>query len=373
MPVTIQVDNHPVGISVSYGHAGEMVQIRPTEFTSSEDGDEFVVRLEGLGNCYRDAFIQSGVAESQVSTFLAIARPDKTATVYINELQDSTGTPIQIPNDCGVSLVLSHRWRKGYFFDYSVFGPHGLPRTSTLPKLFGHLLARIIFQEIYSASDTQWGRLYELGWFPFVGLKAEDRRTLLSWAKNDRMAPSVLDTAARNFVASLDQRLAIWATRDHLEQRMPFLNRAKERLDAGDYLSCINVLFPQIEGVMRGCFVEQKPTGRPKQDGMVDTVTALQPNHSMLLPVRFSEYLKQVYFRDFSERVGNLPLSRHTVSHGVSNPADYDFQRAAVGFMVLDQLFFYLCDRPAMTSVTTDQTASEGGDPATEKPTEASL
>jgi hypothetical protein len=149
---------------------------------------------------------------------------------------------------------------------------------------------------------------------------------------------------------------------------MPFLIQAKDRLDAGDYLSCINLLYPQIEGVMRGCFVEQTANGRPNQGSMVEAVTALQPNHSLLLPARFAEYLRAVYFRDFNERVGNLPLSRHTVSHGVSDPADYDFQRAAIAFMVLDQLFFYLSGQDSTTDVVAGPPGPEEAGPAAAQP-----
>jgi hypothetical protein len=64
----------------------------------------------------------------------------------------------------------------------------------------------------------------------------------------------------------------------------------------------------------------------------------------VLLPERFRQYLTRVYFREFDERTGFLPLSRHTVSHGISKPEDYDFLAAAIGFMTVDQLFYYLSD-----------------------------
>jgi hypothetical protein len=394
MPVNIQLDNPPLGYCVDGGVEGETVRIRNKGFLYSENGEEFVTYLEGMSNCYHDAFVKANVSESEIDNFLAIVHPDATATVYLNEiqpiptirfqgfgaegikagspitidniadvdcleLQDVNGLALHIPADCGLSLVLSHRWRKGYYFDYSVFGPHAKPRTDDLPPLLGHFFARLIFQDMFSATPVQWMRLFELGWFPFIGLRHDDRRALLKWSGTERMPDSVLDEAARTFVASLDQRLAIWANREHLQLRMPFLIQAKARLDADDYLSCINLLYPQIEGVMRGCFVDQSSAGRPNQNTMVAAVAALRSESSLLLPTRFVEYLLQVYFQDFNERVGNVPLSRHTISHGVSNPADYDFRRAAVAFMVLDQLFFYMNGQATTSRVVTTTTGTE--------------
>src|SRR5262245_7307814 len=77
-----------------------------------------------------------------------------------NDAHDNTAV---IPDDCGVVLILSRGWRKCLFYDYSVLPPDAGRRTDHLPRLFGHFLARLWFQEVYSSTDVQWGRLFDWG------------------------------------------------------------------------------------------------------------------------------------------------------------------------------------------------------------------
>jgi hypothetical protein len=201
-----------------------------------------------------------------------------------------------------------------------------------------------MFQEMYSVTEAQWEHLTGWGWFPFVGLSHEDRKGLIGWAKNSRKPVSVLEEMAKRFLSDLDVRITAWAKYEHLKSRETFFRRAKERLDADDFVSSINVLYPQIEGVMRSLYVAETAEGRPSQGTMSSNLIDNQFEHSVLLPERFRQYLTRVYFKEFDERSGLLPLSRHTVSHGISKPEDYDFLAAAIGFMTIDQLFYYLSD-----------------------------
>ena len=145
-------------------------------------------------------------------------------------------------------------------------------------------------------------------------------------------------------MAGVDARLRGWQRRELLDQQMGFLTTALERFRAGDNVSCISVLYPRVEGVMRCLFAQENPGQRADQEEMVVNLVENQYPHSMLLPQRFRDYLGAVYFQGFDLSKGSLPLSRHTVAHGVSQAGDYDFIRAAVGFMIFDQLFHYLTD-----------------------------
>jgi hypothetical protein len=359
---------------------GEPVSLVSKEFTSSEEGNDFIARLEKTSTYFSEAFQSSGVPLSQVSNFLAVLKPDNEATVYINELrmtarskiqtaktlevaagvpaylddiadidsaelQDSEGAAIEIPPDSGFALILSFGWRKALYFDYSVLIPGGQHRTDNLPKLFGHFLARLMFQSMYSITDVQLDRMIAWGWFPFISLKDEDRRSLLVWSKDGERKPtSVLEGIAARFVDGLDKRLAAWEENDYFKDQMEFLSKAKDHLDAKDYVSSISVMYPRIEGVLRLLYEDENPGGHPKQGTMVSNLVENKYAHSILLPKRFEEFLKKVYFREFDLSKGEVPLSRHTISHGISKPDDYDFLTASVGFMVFDQLFHYLSD-----------------------------
>jgi hypothetical protein len=48
------------------------------------------------------------------------------------------------------------------------------------------------------------------------------------------------------------------------------------------------------------------------------------------------------YFKGFDLTSGSVPLSRHTVGHGVSQGDDYTFMRSTLLFMVIDEVFSFL-------------------------------
>jgi hypothetical protein len=125
---------------------------------------------------------------------------------------------------------------------------------------------------------------------------------------------------------------------------MEFLVRAHERFEAGDYLSSVSLLLPRIEGVLRTLFVDENPDQPAGQGTMVSNLVENQYAHSLLLPNRFEEYLRRVYFRAFDQAAGDLGLSRNSHGHGVSRAEEYDFVRATVGFLTLDQIYYYLTD-----------------------------
>ena len=260
------------------------------------------------------------------------------------ELLDSKNNPIDIPPDCGFAALLSCGWRKALYFDFSVLGPNGRPRSEDLRKLFGTMYSRMMFQHLLSIPDGQWQRLIAWGWFPFIGLKGADRKGLIGWATEGRKPDGFLADIAHRFTEDLEARIDLWEKHDYFKDRIEFLSRAKERLDAGDFISAISVLYPQIEGVLRSLFTDENPNDHAKQDSMVTNLVENKHSLSALLPERFQDYLLKVYFRDFDVATGEIPLSRHTIAHGISNPKDYDFVTVAVGFMVLDQISHFLTD-----------------------------
>lgn len=376
MPREIKLKLLPVGYSACFATAGEPVHVVTKEFVSSEDGNDFITRLEGVSNCLAPVFdLEEGVRPSQVDHLLAIVRRDETATVYCNELcitatvqikkpkvdagefimkddiadideldfRDAQNNTIVVPADCGVVAILSVGWRKGLYFDYSVFRVGAAPRTDDLKRLFGRFYARLVFQEIYSITDAQWDRLIGWGWFPFMGLHDSKRRELLAWTNADREPPMAL---FEEFCVSFQPRLAAhlesWKKSPMLASHADFLQSAYERYLAKDYVSCISILYPRIEGLLRTLFIADTPSGKPTQSTMVQRLVERRPEHSVLLPRPFERYLLQVFFRNFDERSGDVPLSRHSVGHGVSNAADYDLIKASLGFLVVDQILFYL-------------------------------
>ena len=231
------------------------------KFISSEDGNDFVARLESITRLFAQAFDSPSTQPEQVRSFLAIVRPSGETAVYVNELslltrakidptrpdflpgddaflddikdivtadlQTLNHEPIDIPADCGLVLILPHRWRKALFYDFSVLVPSA-SRTDDLPQLFGRILAYLMFQELYSITEGQWERLIEWGWFPFIGLPHEDRKSLLDWARGDRKPAQVLEEISRRFVVNLDQRIEDWSRYDLLDDHRAFFAGEEE-------------------------------------------------------------------------------------------------------------------------------------------------
>ena len=199
---------------------------------------------------------------------------------------------------------------------------------------------------MYSATEQQWQRLLAWGWFPFIGLTHADRTDLLALAKFDRYMSPILEQFCRNFCQDLKGRMECWGRHDFLAQQSSFLTLAASHFRKADYVSCISVLYPRIEGVMRSLFAEENPSAEAQADSrsIVTNLVENQLAHSVLLPNRFEMYLRRVYFRGFNLSRGDTALSRNSHAHGVSNIGDYDLIRAAVGFMIIDQVSYYLND-----------------------------
>ena len=85
MPVEIDLEKPPAGYLLSSIKEGEDAQIAYREFTSTEDGQHFIQRLEGIPNNILQR-LPSQISPSQVDHMLAICRRDGKADVYVNEL-----------------------------------------------------------------------------------------------------------------------------------------------------------------------------------------------------------------------------------------------------------------------------------------------
>jgi len=140
---------------------GEEVRVSSTEFTSSEDGEIFVTRLEGIAQELLSALPEKArVQPSQVDHLVGIYRKDMTATVYLNEcfiraqvrsarrieagelateddiadvlsasfVVRANGEEVVFPPDAGLMVVFSSGWRKGLFFDQAPLLPDGKER-----------------------------------------------------------------------------------------------------------------------------------------------------------------------------------------------------------------------------------------------------
>lgn len=55
----------------------------------------------------------------------------------------------------------------------------------------------------------------------------------------------------------------------------------------------------------------------------------------------FHKYLDEVYFRNFDPD-NPTNISRNTIAHGVAKSQDFSIKAATIGFLILDQLFYFI-------------------------------
>jgi hypothetical protein len=385
MPIQITFDDLPVGYALTPAKPGDMVKVCTTEFCSSEDGDHFIRRLEGIpSNILAKLPPEIGVHPSAVDHLLAVIRQDKTATIYINELKifglmqtkrdvkqgelvysnDIADLKairfgdVEIPADAGVVFLFSAGWRKGLFFDLAPIQPQrDGPRTYDLSIALGQFYAYLMFQEFFKISEPSWSRLFSQGWFPFISLRTETVQELVNFANAEWNLDELLNKISAEVKLGLPGWHENWKTVGHFSDHCNTLGVVVERFLASDYISAVSILYPRIEGVMRSYHVAATPNARQTQTGLVDSSLAsvdpvLRP-HALLLPEKFRAYMTDVYFANFDPK-SPRGLSRNTVAHGVAPEDEYSEKAVIIGFLILQQLSFYMA------------AGAEGSDPAGE-------
>ncbi len=102
MPLVVQLPMLPTGFLAEDSFGGENAPAFVTEYLTTEDGNDFVQRAEGISNVLCRAFEALRVRPSQVDHLLAVIRPDRGTTVYCNELHFKAVARHRIAKDTGL-------------------------------------------------------------------------------------------------------------------------------------------------------------------------------------------------------------------------------------------------------------------------------
>lgn len=187
MPYKITLENLPIGIALNSVQGEGELKVVFREFTSSEDGDLFIQRLERFPNDILNK-IPTKIKPSTIDHMLVLINQDKNAIVYINELhfilkirpkrtKIKAGDPIfdddiaeieslefeekiNINNDMGIIFLFSSDWRKGLFFDLGAFHTPPFSRKYDFEKMFGHFYAYLGFQHLFKINDDDWEKFF---------------------------------------------------------------------------------------------------------------------------------------------------------------------------------------------------------------------
>ena len=380
----IKLENPPAGYSASIGKSGEMVSVITREFTSSEDGDFFIARLEGIPTQIISQLPQeSGIKCSNIDHLLAIIDNEGDCEVYANELEiismvrakravkknepmyeddlaDIVSLEFEgviIPENSSIVVILSKGWRKGLFFDFSPVHNEGENRDYELSTMLGHYYNYLFFQDLYKISKKEWSKFFQQQWFPFVGLKAKNVRKLVDYIRADWNADEILEEISLDVTESLKSKMNDWEKTDFFGVHLDFFKRACDRFLEGDFISCTSILYPRIEGLLRDLNKEVKAKSY-SQNNLSEAPMKFskleEGRYSRILPAKFIEYLKEVYFANFDP---NTPaeISRNSVGHGVAKPESYSEKSSVIGFLILEQLYYHQpVNLKAVKSATND-------------------
>jgi len=354
------------------GVEGNLAVIAVREFTSSEDGELFISRLEGIPNqLIAKLPPHAQVFPSTVDHLIAVIRPGLRTTVYVNEcpvmMRARMGRRIEagevvyerdiididaiefqgvdFPEDAAVLCVFSAGWRKGMFFDFTPLGPDAPKRDYDIGKLLGSYYAYLKSQRVFSLDEADWLFLLERGWFPFVSVPANIKTKIVAFAKSrddlDRLLPELLAELKRLVPTMLER----WAESSLFAPHIELFRHAVEEFNEEDYVSSTAILYPRIEGLLRTLHealgIAEKASQKVLTAAAVEARATEFHRYSWLLPEMFRRYMNDVYFASF-EPGKPATLSRNSVGHGVASSDDFNMKGAMIGILILDQLFYFL-------------------------------
>ena len=368
MFVKIDLGKPPAGYVLTPAKEGEHAQIAYREFTSTEDGQYLIRRLEGFPNNILQR-LPSQINPSQIDHMLAICHRDGKADVYVNELNirlsarvarsveageevlkddivDMEGVDIgvQIPDGSGVLFIFSVGWRKGLFYDFEpICRPDPRPRQYDFGTVLGQAYTHVLFQERFSISDAEWNALFSAQWFPFVGLKHDMIETLINHIRSGGDLDEELDNIVSETKSRLLHMLDSWRSKSSFLPHMKILERAVERFENDDHVSCTGLLFPRIEGILRTHHSSLGTQACPSPNNLTESAVAskIKTDKSLLLPQRFAAYLRDVYFADFNPNAQDIDISRHSVGHGIASASKFDQKSAVIGILTVHQLSYF--------------------------------
>ncbi|MBZ5545158.1 MAG: hypothetical protein LAO07_16010, partial [Acidobacteriia bacterium] len=278
MPHQIKLKLAPAGYSLDKAEPGESLRVVVREFTSSEDGELFISRLEGFPSEVLALLPPNArVSPSSVEHMLAIVHRDLHGEIYINECNlvlharfarsMQAGEPVreddiididslvfrgvEVPREAAVVCVFSSGWRKGLFFDLTPLGPTGGVRDYDLWKVLGSLFAYLMNQGIFKLDEPQWNVLFQQGWFPFVTLPKRIVRQIVAAVRAGSSVDTHLKSVADAIRSNAPQMRERWAEAALLQPHFPLLGHALDKFLEHDYVSATAILFPRIEGILR--------------------------------------------------------------------------------------------------------------------------
>jgi hypothetical protein len=343
-----------------------------TRATTNSDEPEFYKYVEELSNPF---FNKVGVFRDAVYQFLILIHKDLSADLYINDFPVAIDIMakrdinkgeaiakrdiadirrlkfpnIKIVDTDKVIYCFKEGWKFGLFFD--------LNRELDIDAMaltLGTLYRYLSFQYVYEVleKETQFEEMLKDGWFPFIEIIGAEYKSLSEAYRNKFHFEERIDKIVGNFdKARIEKITNKWWKKQIFEDKKELLQagiNAFLRSNNDGYINCLKTLLSEVDGIIRLQYFAD--TGKGKDISITDLLSHILEKgriksgseYSLLLPLPFFRYLKDVIFASFNLDTEKLDLSRHSSSHGVARPEAYTRIRALQAILVLDQIYFYL-------------------------------
>ncbi|HNX10582.1 MAG TPA: hypothetical protein PKI61_00335 [bacterium] len=372
------------GFTVENAKGGDPIKIL-TRASLTSDDLSFYKYLELISNIFLNKKL---IQIDCVYQFLILIHKDLSADLYINDfgiavevrtkrsveagevvtLDDIADirkvkfSDIEIKDSDKVIYCFKVGWRFGLFFDLTQrLQPAGITQPVATEKLdiekmyvsIGDLRRYLSFYHIYKAleSKEQFDEMMKDGWFPFVEIIAGEYKNLRELYQNKFDFENRIKTIVDSFVDKRIQRITEkWWKNQIFSDKKSLIEagvNAYLRNNQEGFVHCINTLYPQVEGILRKLY--QAETGKGNGVKSPELISYIikkakiksGSDYSLLLPLPFLEYLKDVVFSNFNIETGKTEMSRNTSGHGIAEVNQYTKERALQLILILDQIYFY--------------------------------
>jgi hypothetical protein len=363
-PIIHEIENSWGGFVLERIKPGDVGRIEVSGFHSFDEGIGFYNLLDNLNGLLRGA----GILPSCIDRLVLVVEAKRT-TLYVNQmfeisLQIRAKRPInagervgaddiagiervrlhgvRIPDDAGVLLLLSHNWRRAFFFDFRPQIPQsGFKREYDLEVMAGQLFSHLVYTEYFLLSEKEWDSVISAGWFPFMfligGLWDSLIETIRQGDSLDEDEEKIFDA----FSADIDAKLAAWLTKPILNQEEQILTRAVKAFKSEDWVTLILLVCPRIEGILRRSFSSYGPQHQVVES-LRKHVEAASHEKSLLFPAQLQRYFSETFFQFVDFSAGDDTLNRHTFAHGIASPGSMDRSHGLRLMLLVDHLFYCL-------------------------------
>jgi hypothetical protein len=363
-----------IGFARESVRPGQPVPVITKEFLVSEDGERLVTRLNEVSKLVlARASPTAPVHESQVDHLIAVFRRDRSVDVWINEvafmgkvrakqsfkvgdevysdqiadIAEMVPQGISFPDDCGYLIIFSVGWRKALLYDFTTLNPEAPAIPRNVPRMLGAAWAYLMYRSRFAVTEDEWKRILAEKWFPFVGLPSGLIDEMIAHARAawpiDGLLPKIIEAVKKD----VERLRAFVESGNVFARHRGIVLPALSAYERGDHPLVVSALFPRIEGILRE-YHALAGSGSPKPATLAGDAARSGDRHefSLLLPLKFEEYLKTVFFasEDFSDPTKVVHVTRHAVAHGVAEDKLLDEKAATLGVLILQQIGYLLSD-----------------------------